>query len=263
MENIRQELFETNSSSSHSIAINSATNGLYDTIVPSKDGTITLNGGFYSREWKKSNDPLFKLNYAAVSLSYQDPCALDLLCDVVCKHTGAKLVKVNINTDWKDGNSEVDHQSQGKFREEFSNEDSLKEFIFSPNSWLFLGGDGGYPPANFFDVDPNIKYTHKLIIKGHSQKFTKLPDNEEIEECIRGLLYEDKEFGSWGNTYRLSFHFEKKDIHGEEINSWTKLDQRIVIGYVLKAHYKNNGGEYIGEEILDTKEFKFTLKEIK
>lgn len=44
MKNIRNGVFETNSSSSHSISILNNCNGMYDTICPNDDGNIILEG---------------------------------------------------------------------------------------------------------------------------------------------------------------------------------------------------------------------------
>lgn len=63
MKNIRNKVFETNSSSTHSISISANSKGLYDTIVP-ENKVITLSGGKFGWEWSKFNDLLTKADYA-------------------------------------------------------------------------------------------------------------------------------------------------------------------------------------------------------
>lgn len=68
MINIRLGLFETNSSSTHSIFIAPSSEGIYETLYVHK-GTVHLTGGEFGWEYKKYNDAKTKANYAAVFLS--------------------------------------------------------------------------------------------------------------------------------------------------------------------------------------------------
>ena len=50
MKNIRESVFETNSSSTHSVTISCKRNKeyMYDTLTPESDGSLTFKGGDYS-----------------------------------------------------------------------------------------------------------------------------------------------------------------------------------------------------------------------
>jgi len=54
---IRQSVFETNSSSAHSISLGKDTGKqfLLDTLYPDQNGTITLTGGEFGWDWFKEN----------------------------------------------------------------------------------------------------------------------------------------------------------------------------------------------------------------
>ena len=71
MKNIRSNVFETNSSSSHSITISNS-NIVLDTILPDKDGIIYLNGGEFGWEYDRHYSALTKANYCAIACHYHD-----------------------------------------------------------------------------------------------------------------------------------------------------------------------------------------------
>jgi len=157
MKNIRNKVFETNSSSTHSISIYNAIQGLYDTIVPDSNGVITLTGGEFGWEWEKYNDAITKANYAAV-FTLGDRRMTDMLIQVIKDHTGAKEVEIACSDDYKSPNySYIDHQSArsegGDAGEAFSTPQTLKNWIFHPDSWLFTGNDNESAPSNFYDVE--------------------------------------------------------------------------------------------------------------
>jgi hypothetical protein len=141
MKNIRSQIFETNSSSSHSITI-ADSGGLLDTIYPDENGVITLTGGEWSWEVEDYNDAQTKANYCAVDISYQfseERCDLsleDLLIEVIKEHTGAKEVRIKIDED-----SYIDHQSVGTSLDAFVDKETLKTFLFNPESTLHTDND--------------------------------------------------------------------------------------------------------------------------
>ena len=72
MKTIRKSVFETNSSSTHSISIDDS-GANYTSITPDRDGNIVLKGGQFGWEIGDFNDPLTKANYCAVDqLSDED-----------------------------------------------------------------------------------------------------------------------------------------------------------------------------------------------
>ena len=156
MKNIRNSVFETNSSSTHSISICSGCD-TYDTLVPDDDGNIILTGGQFGWEWETYTDPQTKANYAAIYCSDSDGCIPELksraskykemLIDVIKKHTGAKDVVFDFSTTDYDHEhySYIDHQSAiyegGRCDLAFKDEETLKNFLFNPASELKTGND--------------------------------------------------------------------------------------------------------------------------
>ncbi len=65
MKNIRNNVFETNSSSSHSIVI-SRSNKCKDTIELNNDGCIVLTGGEFGWDWEMYHFAEDKANYCAI-----------------------------------------------------------------------------------------------------------------------------------------------------------------------------------------------------
>jgi hypothetical protein len=182
---IRSGVFETNSSSSHSISIaNESKEFVLDTIYPDQDGVVRLNGGEFGWDWFKSNDALVKANYVAQSYPYNT----DLLVEVIKEQTGAEDVIIDVEDGY------VDHESYGTAP---NVKEELKNFIFNKNSWLFGGNDNCSPDPTFYHV-PEFKngrmilpkYRYELVIDGldKTTKFINEPISEEIEDGIQSLL---------------------------------------------------------------------------
>jgi hypothetical protein len=184
---IRNSVFETNSSSSHSISLaKSDMDFIMDTIFPDEYGNINVIGGEFGWEWVKYNDAITKLNYA-----YQDNVDVELLRKIVLSQTGADRV---IFHDKDDGY--IDHDSVGNARNVCVDEESTRNFIFNLNSWLFTGNDNTNPHINFFDVPKytekgviNPVYRYELSINGINEKIklTEYPNSEKINEALESL----------------------------------------------------------------------------
>jgi hypothetical protein len=186
---IRKGVFETNSSSSHSIAIASEDKQfVLDTIYPDQHGTIIIRGDEFGWEWFKHNDAGTKAAYAAQQFAY-DNNALETLEYVIKEQTGAERV---IFEGLDDGY--IDHDSHGILGKSAY---ELKNFIFNKNSWLFGGNDNSTASPDFYDV-PEFRdgrmvmpeYKYELSIEGlkDSVKFVDYPDTERIEESIASLM---------------------------------------------------------------------------
>lgn len=189
---IRNKVFETNSSSTHSISI--ATNSkefMMDTsLLPDQYGVVELTGGQFGWDWQKYNDALTKANYCAVHAgnNMQD---LNILIEVLKKQTGAKNIAIGI------GDSYIDHQSGGTAGKAFKNYKTLRNFIFNKNSWLFTGNDNSTADPMFYDV-PKFKgrkvikpiYKYELKVNGYDKttKFKKKPSKKEITNGLYALL---------------------------------------------------------------------------
>ena len=143
MKNIRQGLFETNSSSSHSISIAYDSDGILDTLHVDEDGIVHLEGGEFGWEYETYHSAGMKANYCAVDTAL-NPKHREMLVKVICDHTGAKDVAFDFSADWRDDTrpvSYIDHQSDGTSHEAFASEDTLKRFLFNPKSYLTTDND--------------------------------------------------------------------------------------------------------------------------
>ena len=269
MKNIRQNVFETNSSSTHSISISENSIGILDTICPDDNGIITLRGGQFGWEWEKTNNSLTKANYCAVDCVSNTDLE-QMLIDVIKDHTGAKDVVFGFDTDCYNFSAElsyIDHQSRGTSKEAFKDKETLKNFIFNSESVLYLGNDNENAPPNYFDPD-NAEYKYLLEVEGSDvvAKFIEMPDEKQLRNQIDSIverlpehfLYPEKEI-TYDNIYDL-ISYENSDIDGKKFSSFDKLDQNIIVLYKLKHIHKAD--KYIGAEIISTIELSFTIKEI-
>lgn len=142
---IRLSIFETNSSSTHSLTIKKDCTK-YDTIPFDDDyeKTIILDGGEFGWEIEDIYSAKVKANYCAVCcLYYEDnPSYIDRLINVIEQHTGAKevLITCTINIDPKT-DSYIDHQSVSVALDVLKSEEELRNFIFNPNCILHIDND--------------------------------------------------------------------------------------------------------------------------
>lgn len=140
MKVIREGCFETNSSSMHSIHIASGKKA-YATITPDADGRIVLNGGEFGWEEETYYDPESKASYCAIDRIH-DELSLAMLVRVIKEHTGAKEVVFNFSDDYTHKNhSYIDHQSRGTSDDAFESDQTLKDFLFYPESYLETDND--------------------------------------------------------------------------------------------------------------------------
>ena len=135
MTTTRHNVFETNSSSTHSISINADTQ-LFDSITPEDDGTIILGHGEYGWEFETYYNALSKADYCALDMG-GDPVKKEMLIRVIKNHTGAKDVIFDLT-------GYIDHQSAGTSDDAFESDETLKAFIFGKGSYLETGNDNDY-----------------------------------------------------------------------------------------------------------------------
>ena len=199
---IRTGVFETNSSSCHSIAIAGEDKQfVFDSISPDSNGVVSLTGGEYGWSWFKTNSSIEKANYAAQQLGDNQN-----LINVIRKQTGADKVVIETEAGY------VDHQSTGLVED---NEEWLKNFIFNKNSWLFGGNDNSDPSDYFYDVPEwrdgkfiDIKYNYALRVEGYDEKylFKSLPGEDyRVKDAILRIAGSIK-------TVKGSFQFYDLDI---------------------------------------------------
>lgn len=212
---IRQSAFETNSSSSHSITVSDDSS--YDlmdlSLVPDQDGVITLNGQSFGWEWRRYNDAMTKAVYCAVDNGKDEDTEEDdeknnsyknLIKEVIKEQTGAKKVVFNISDD-----DYIDHQSVGTSYEVRQTKESLRNFIFNKNSWLFTGNDNTEAPINFYDPAKPI-YQAKLVIDEVEQFICKKEDYDNLEEAVNDTISKLMDKYSW--QYEYSVDLEQKTV---------------------------------------------------
>lgn len=203
---IRIGVFESNSSSSHSLAIaDTSEEFLLDTIVPNEDGNVVLNGGEFGWAWQKFNDALTKANYCAVD-SKNDENRIHMLTEVLKEQTECKDVVLDFSDDYDHNWSYVDHQSVGTSGQAFDSKETLRNFIFNKNSWLFTGNDNSEAPNGFYDA-PDTKYAYALKIKLNEidnieWKFKSYPSEEELHDAVANAL-QDARYNKTRNKWQI------------------------------------------------------------
>ena len=250
---IRKSLFETNSSSTHSITIQEG--GDFTSIK--HNGVIELIGGEFGWEWEAYRDPLTKANYCAVHAAGNEAHE-KMLKEVISEHTGAE-VEISIKTDFEEYNrSYIDHQSQDTAEKAFESRESLKNFLFGVNSTLYTGNDNSSPPANFYDT-PGAKYIGELRLEfGGSVKLAKLNlSDDKTEELLYPLFERAESVLNIGLTYNNEFRLSWGSEAGEEK---VNFKNQTVLFTVSKPKYsEDKERKYIGSEILEKKYLKYSI----
>ncbi len=150
----RRKVFETNSSSTHSVCISSG-EGIVDNIFPDRDGVLRLTGGQFGWEQEEYTDSLTKADYCAVFTRSESAAKQRAMLEkVLLEVTGAKKIKYCFSSDYHttvddEGDTihpaYIDHQSDfhegGDCMAAFKDEQTLKDFIFNPNSILTTDND--------------------------------------------------------------------------------------------------------------------------
>lgn len=145
MEKIRRSVFETNSSSTHSITINNL-GDLLDMLIPDESGNVILYGGEFGWEVEDYNDSQSKASYLAIYARYysSEPNLEKILKEVIKEQTKCKKVVFGFSEDYDMLNGcYIDHQSieNKAFHHLFENKEMLRQFIFNPKSVLHTDND--------------------------------------------------------------------------------------------------------------------------
>lgn len=143
MQKIRKNVFETNSSSTHSISFDE--NSFIPTELPVYDGQVTIYTGEFGWEVESYTDPATKASYALVH-AQNHPELLDMLREAIQWGVGDGVEVIfdldEDNTDpWSTVNGYIDHQSHGVCDDAFASKETLYRFIFDPNTVLYTDND--------------------------------------------------------------------------------------------------------------------------
>lgn len=153
----RSSVFETNSSSTHSISIaySNSPDDLMDILLPDSEGNIVLNGGEFGWSEEYFYDAQTKASYLAVYCAEWCGDRKDeffaILFDVIKKQTGCNQVILNFTCEYsysdKDSKnwSYIDHQSAESqdYHYLFDDPEQIRQFVFNPKSVLETGNDNG------------------------------------------------------------------------------------------------------------------------
>lgn len=141
MKIIRSKVFETNSSSCHSISVHSGDISTYDTLYPDINGVLTFRGGEFGWDFAKYRDALTKAEYLVTLFTVHGKSNQELFEQVVLDHTGAKSIEYDLPDQPFD--AYIDHQSWEDPNEPIFQltYETMKDFIFNPNSVLMTGND--------------------------------------------------------------------------------------------------------------------------
>lgn len=156
MHKIRKSVFETNSSSSHSLTLSSnelAAQPFSKDVL--RAGALSLYKGEYGWEWYRYYSVIGKLNYLLTQLFTDDipngdalevtnelreqDHRFDMLCKVVKEHTGVDILVSPGSTGY------IDHDSVGVGLEAFHSEDKLRSLLFSEENYIETGNDNSGP----------------------------------------------------------------------------------------------------------------------
>lgn len=151
MKQIRQNVWETNSSSTHSVSVaETLTEDMMDTITPNEEGVVVLTGGEWGWEINDYYDAETKANYMLVYLMARGGDRLaemsQMLKDVIMEQTGCTDVDFQASgLGWR-GMPDfgyIDHQSieDDDYHFIFEDKEILRRFIFSRESWLHTDND--------------------------------------------------------------------------------------------------------------------------
>lgn len=155
---IRKNVFETNSSSSHSLTM-SAGDIVSLPFSPEvlRTGKVVVDKGEYGWEWYRYYSPLSKAEYLLTQVVSDDSVPkdgtpeeatralrdensrFDQLCRVIEAHTGVMLL-IRPGT-----SGYIDHDSVGNGSELFESDEKLAQFLFSADSYIETGNDNSGP----------------------------------------------------------------------------------------------------------------------
>lgn len=175
---IRNGIYETNSSSTHSLVLGEDSIKLDTSLIPDESGIVFLDTGQFGWEWNKYNDARTKANYLLTSIKdiknkdskeentrrLENVIKKRTYCkDVLYKNSeGAIFPLLKGLIEEEDGryrfsvfydNGYIDHQSVGYGIEVLKEEKTIDNFIFNLTSWLFTGNDNDDIPKDFYNID--------------------------------------------------------------------------------------------------------------
>lgn len=190
MKKIRKGIFETNSSSSHSIHIDHDTQLMDISLIPDSNGIITIECDYYGWDWDTLRGAHEKANYCLTDVRNNTE-KKELLREVIMEQTGAKEVKFITDGDYVG----IDHQSSGNTHEAFKSKELLRNLIFNERSTIHTGNDNSEAPLHFYCDSSIGKYKVTLI---DETKYRDMNISSILDEESNSI--EDKNY-NWVYTF--------------------------------------------------------------
>lgn len=184
---IRQNIFETNSSSTHCVSFNRWIPGRSGRLDPEPDGKIHVHGGEFGWEWRAYNDSETKVNYY-FTLFNGNSRMTQLGIKVIKEWTGRDVV-----VDIYEG-SYIDHQSCDTLdflENDTESDDGIRDFFFNPDTWLYTGNDND-------DTPDDLRYLEKSELLKSGEVWTikigyTLSDGRKVVKDYKLSAYPDEE----------------------------------------------------------------------
>lgn len=239
----REKVFETNSSSSHSISINpDQADNYYDTLMVDEDGVVTIRTDIHFG-WgnERYNTPEEKASYCILaSYHHADPEFVieNYIKPVIKNQCIADKVKIQGLKKAFEGSpnkeefleskqdfiGNIDHQSWDTVTyQNLQDTHWLKEFIFHPNSWLFITNDNSGPGPDFYNPPARkwrytLRFEHEIDDQGTVKQFHINTDDwgpnmDGYPGRVRSQLYNMlMHFGySPADRYTLSWYLDESN----------------------------------------------------
>ncbi len=186
---IRDRVFETNSSSSHSVTIDGAELkdfGLDKGTLREGVIRVELSSAGYGWEWHRYYKPENKIAYLLLQLQggsmksdfdlpydedhseqFRDnDSRTDYFLRTIEEATGCKVVVTRDSEDIGYGYY-IDHDSVGKGLEHLGEADEILKLVFGRNSYVETGNDNDYPPEKISSDDRGeVQYLENILVDG-------------------------------------------------------------------------------------------------
>jgi hypothetical protein len=244
---IRMSAFETNSSSANSFSIGKNIGRIFvlDALYPNDEGIlhITNNGENFGNEYafKNINDAEIKAAYLLWSANKFAPEQVDLILETIKEVTGAEQIVTDLGEHYV-------ILMDPEFKEIVSSKESIKEFVFSKNSWLFFGrrSDREIP---FFDAQgkkmKNKKGNKKTVSIEGFDKTTVINEfftERDLDGAFWNILRANRA-GIEGEFILENFNFAEKTIILFDAKKY-----RGSIETLTKQRFNGKTEEYLTDE---------------
>ena len=260
---IRFKMPETNSSSSHSIAIYSEDDPSMPKSVLklNQDGSVTIpDGNDFGQDWSFVNDPGTKAAYTISAILGLLDCRSNdyekyknMFEKVIKDYTGATSVKYGwadyskkektIEKQFRNYFPRIDHQSiSDAFDIICFSEDSMRDFIFSNQSHVIIGGED-YTPISVFLKYPKKEWKVKIIFytgfkDGDLEIYLSNGDGNSIRVSIIDIL-EQLSYSTTNHAWGILTRYRL--LLSDEVDSLSEfvldVENRSAIFFSYKEYY--------------------------